>query len=325
MDEILPTVKSISETSKELKQASKLLARPIKSLSRLSGFFSPFKPKTKSVEINYRSRQASLIFTIETPESVKKRNRKIVIPKTNYFSVGFVQNDYFDQIEDAWKETETELILPIANIPGNRFLVELIGEIDYRSLDLLVKTYCSANRDFTPEIDKYILQAHIRNVEFFERSYKSLIINDIPFKVKVELSKTITQTIPMNLQRKLSAYDEYKAAARTANRQKIHRAMIKAIKAEREGWTMDLARSFIQRVGNVDFYKSFLELTGQFDLSGVETSEIQEGFIIPKVLSVSTETYLDLNQPISNGELIFKRKELQNSLNEEFDRRIKQK
>jgi len=126
-------------------------------------------------------------------------------------------------------------------------------------------------------------------------------------------------------QQKITAYDEFKNAVNLKDRHHMQKAMRKAMIAEREGWSIETANKFIQRVCDLDFYQSFIDVSGQFEFTRLETGTVQTGYFIPQMLNVGTKTCLNLKQPNSNGELIFKRKALQDSLNSEFNKDFKKR
>lgn len=255
-------------------------------------------------------------FIVETPENEKKipGRRMIKIPKIKDLSFGSIQNDYLTTIENAWIDKGDSWVLPINKIPGNRYSIEMNGKIDQRSLQNLIKVYASANRDYSEEIDKYILNAHIKNIEFFEKSYKDLIIEGIPFQVKVELKKAISPIIPRSMQLKYAALQNLANAAQGKSKNELFKAGLQFRRAQKEGWDFDEMKSFLDQISDVNFFKKHLQLNGDFLLGYLEKGILSEGEIIPKLISVNTETRLTLKQPISNGELIFKRKQFQDEL-----------
>ncbi|OLS19821.1 MAG: hypothetical protein HeimC3_43500 [Candidatus Heimdallarchaeota archaeon LC_3] len=313
-------IKTGLSTAKASIKAAKEISEKINLLRKISEYFSPFEQSTKKVEINYQSRKMRFELIIETPENVKKKKRKVKIPKIEGFSVGYVQNDYFQTIENPWKEEESHWILPIEKINGSRFLIELNGEIDRRSLQNLIKVFSSANRDYTKENDKYLLNAHIKNIELFEKSYKELTIEGVPFLVKVELKKAVSPILPKHLQSRVYAHQRLIETAKGSNRVAFHQARLAVKRAEREGWSIETVKSFISKVTDLNFFKPFIEVSGAFNLSKLEHGHFEDDFILPKTIDVNTETNLTLKQPNSRGELIFQRKNFQEALTHAIDK-----
>ena len=136
---------------------------------KIKGYFKDFRPEAKSMTINFTNKTSNIGLSLNIEEGFRKNHNKIKIPAYPGFQITKMQDASFNQIQPLWKIIDGEWILDAKDLPpSDGYFVELEGSMDKKNLEGLVHIKPSINRDDNNEVDRYWLDASLRNPKKLE-------------------------------------------------------------------------------------------------------------------------------------------------------------
>lgn len=293
---------------------------------KIKDYFKDFRPETKSMTINFIRKTSEIGLSIKIDEGFRKNHNKIKIPAYQGFQIVQMQDATFNQIKSAWKLIDGEWILNANDLhPSDGYFIKLEGSVAEKSLQDLVHIKPSINRDSDDEVDRYWLDASLKNPKKLEEIWTELQIDEIDVGVKVDVNKLFGLRIPQELKDKSEAIQKYLHAGKQGDRGLIFHAMHDYKRQERTNPFHP--NDFFQIIQNLTARETlldYLSVDKRYDIGDVDHPTKYDG-LVPQDVRVQALTTLTLQEPQSIGYLTLKRKLYLEKIKEEFDKILKKK
>lgn len=289
-------------------------------------YFKDFKPEAKSMNINFSQKTCSIGLALKTDEGFRKNHSKIKIPAYPGFRIQSMQDASFNRIQSLWKNIKREWVLDAKDLPpSDGYFVEMVGSIDTKSLDGLVHIKPSFNRDSNDEVDRYWLDASIKDPKKLEEIWTELQIDEVDVGVKIDTNKLFGLRLPQEIKDKADSIQKYLDAGKQGDRGLLFNTMHDYRRQERKTpfHPIDFLR-VIETLTARDTILEYLSVDERYDIGDVEHPNSYEG-IVPQEVKVQTLTRLTLKDPQSMGYLTLRRKKYLEKIKEEFDIIVKKK
>ena len=293
---------------------------------KIKEYFNDFRPEARSMTINFSNQTSTIGLAITVEDGFRKNHNKIKIPAYPGFKITKMQDASFHQIQSLWKHVNGEWILNAKDLPpSNGYFVELEGTIDKKNLKDLVHIKPSINRDSNDQVDKYWLDASLKNPKKLERIWHELQIDEVDASVKIDISKLFGLRVPQEIKDKTDAIQKYLNAGKLGDRGLLFRAMHDYKRQERK--TSFHPNDFVRVITNLTARNTLLEFISideRYDIGEIDHFTTYEG-IIPRDIKVQALTKLTLHNPQALGYLTLQRKLYLKKIQEEFDKILKKK
>lgn len=285
-------------------------------------FLSDFKPETRTLSINFSRKTSQIGFQIIVPDGWRKKSRKIKIPITPGYKLLRMTDEGFTEQKYLWKQDGDYLILDAKDLPSSeRYLVEMEGRVNEKSLRELVYIKPAANRDNDDKNDKYWLEASIKKPASLEKVYTDLEIDEINFSVMIDIDKMFGLTIPNEIMNKLDAKQKLLESSKNFERSKVLKAALEYKRQERISPSFEPENFYklIQKVTAEDLIREHINIDNSYDVGSIDQPKKYVG-IVPQNINVQAITRLTLRNPIASGYLEFARELYIEKLRAEFDK-----
>ncbi len=283
-------------------------------------YFEDFKPEAKSMSIDYQRKKGIISFVLNVPSGFRKNHNKIKLPIYAGYQIMRMYDESFNDIHTSWVITDDYLVFDASKLSSSEsFFIELEGNLNDDILENLVYIKPSINRDSDNLLDKYWLDASLRNPDILEKIWSNFEISDVDAGVLIDIEKLIGLRIPSSIRSGMESLKDYLAAAQQFDRNKIF------VTARRYSASRNKVKSTA-----TDYYNLITTLISKqtlgdylytaknnFTLGNVESPKDYKG-IIPQDVKIHTLTRLTLNKPQSIDTLIFKRKDYLDFIAKEF-------
>ena len=293
---------------------------------KIKDYFKDFRPEAKSMTINFSKKTSNIGLALKIEEGFRKNHSKIKIPAYPGFQITKMQDASFNQIQPLWKIIDGEWILDAKDLPpSDGYFVELEGRIDGKNLEELVHIKPSFNRDGNNEVDRYWLDASLRDPKKLEEIWTELQIDEINVGVKVDVNKLFGLRIPQELKDKADSLQKFLHAGRQGDRGLIFNAMWDFKRQERK--TPFHPNDFLRIIQNLtarETLTDYISVDKSYNIGDIEHPTKYEG-MIPQEVNVQALTTLTLRDPQSIGYLTLQKKLYLEKIKEEFDRILKKK
>lgn len=192
-------------------------------IDKVIDYFRPYKPETKSMDINYRSQKAEVELLLHIPNNLKRKIRKIEVPAYQNFEISEMRDEVFNRIGELWWFEDGKWKLNPSKLPSSeKYLLTLEG-IPHDALSKIVFIQPASNKDRTEEMDRYWLASMIRNVEILEKLWDALSVNDVIANVKIGIERSFSTTIPIKAKERLRTIQRWVRAGRGRDKEEVHR------------------------------------------------------------------------------------------------------
>jgi hypothetical protein len=293
---------------------------------KIKEYFKDFRPEAKSMTINFSKKTSNIGLALKIEEGFRKNRNKIKIPAYPGFQITKMQDASFNQIQALWKIIDGEWILDAKDLPpSDGYFVELEGSIDGKNLEGLVHIKPSFNRDGNDEVDRYWLDASLREPKKLEEIWTELQIDEINVGVKVDINKLFGLKIPQELKDKADSLQKYLHAGRQGDRGLVFNALWDFKRQERK--TPFHPNDFLRIIQNLtarETLTDYLSVDKSYNIGEIEHPTKYEG-MIPQEVNVQALTTLTLKDPQSIGYLTLQKKLYLEKIKEEFDKVLKKK
>ena len=287
-------------------------------------YFKDFRPEARSMTINFSSQTSTIGLAIIVDEGFRKNHNKIKIPAYPNFKIIKMQDASFHQIQSLWKCVNREWILDARDLPpSDGYLIELEGAIEENNLKNLVHIKPSINRDSNDKIDKYWLDASLKNPKILEQIWSDLQIDEVNVTVKIDINKMFALRLPQEIKDKTDAIQKYLRAGQLGDRGLLFRAMHDYKRQERK--SPFHPNDFLRVINNLtarNTLLNFISVDKRYDIGEIDHFTTYEG-IIPQDIKVHALTNLTLQNPQALGYLTVQRKLYLEKIQEEFDKILK--
>lgn len=293
---------------------------------KIKEYFKDFRPEAKSMNINFSHRTSSIGLAIKVEEGFRKNHNKIKIPAYPGFQITKMQDASFNQINSLWKIVDGEWILGTKDLPpSDGYFVELEGSIEQKNLEGLVHIKPSINRDGDDDVDKYWLDASLKNPKKLEEVWNELQIDEVNVGVKIDINKIFALQLPQEIKDKADSIQKYLRAGRMGDRGLIFNAMHDFKRQERK--TPFHPNDFLRVIQSLTARETLLDYVSVdhgYNIGDVDHPTKYEG-IIPQDIKVQTLTRLTLENPQSLGYLTLQKRMYLEKIKEEFNKVLKKK
>ena len=287
-------------------------------------YFKDFRPEARSMTINFSSQTSTIGLAIIVDEGFRKNHNKIKIPAYPNFKIIKMQDASFHQIQSLWKYVNGEWILDARDLPPSAgYLIELEGAIEENNLKDLVHIKPSINRDSNDQVDKYWLDASLKNPKILEQIWTDLQIDEVNVTVKIDINKMFALRLPQEIKDKTDAIQKYLRAGQLGDRGLLFRAMHDYKRQERKNPFHP--NDFLRVINNLtarNTLLNFISVDERYDIGEIDHFTTYEG-IIPQDIKVHALTNLTLQNPQALGYLTVQRKLYLEKIQEEFSKILK--
>ena len=289
-------------------------------------YFKDFRPTAKSMMINYSRKTSNIGLAVTIDKGFRKNHNKIKIPAYPGFSIKKMEDASFNQIKSLWKIVDKEWILDAKDLPpSDGYFIELEGSIDEKSLKDLVHIKPSINRDNDDEVDRYWLDASLKNPKKLEHVWAELEIDAVDVGVKIDVNKMFGLKIPQDLRDKADSLQKFIEAGRRGDRNMIFDTVWDLKRQEKK--TAFHPADFVKIIQNLTARETLLNYVSvdtSYTIGDIEHPTKYEG-IVPLDVRVQTLTTLTLENPQSLGYLTLQRKSYLEKIEDEFNEILKKK
>lgn len=289
-------------------------------------YFKDFRPEARSMTINFSSQTSTIGLAIVVEEGFRKNHNKIKIPAYKNFKITKMQDASFHQIHSLWKYDNKNWVLNARDLPpSDGYLIELEGAIEETNLKNLVHIKPSINRDSNDDVDRYWLDASLKNPKMLEQLWTELQIDEVDLTVKIDVNKMFALKLPQEIKDKADAIQKYLQAGRQGDRGLLFKAMQYYKREERKNPFHP--NDFIRVIKNLTARNTLLDYISvdeRYNIGEVDNFTAYNG-IIPQDIKVHTLTNLTLQNPQALGYLTLQRKLYLEKIQEEFDKILKKK
>lgn len=287
---------------------------------RLKEFFSDFRPETQSVAINFADHACEISFKINIPEGWRKKQRKIVVPAHEGFSITKMFDTAFNQHRHEWKRLGSEYVLDANKLPSSEtYLVTMEGQVSKDALNQLVYIKPAANPVADEAVDNYWLESGLRSLGMLESIYTDLEIADVNIGVDVSIGKIFGLTIPPEIKAQAEAIGRVIRAASHTDRQEWYHS-IRNYRAQNRILPDYDASSFTRLVNwltSKEVIEKYVSVDRPYGLGTVQRPEHYHG-VVPQSIRISATTELTLRNPTAKGYLKFNRNAYVEKVRSEF-------
>lgn len=293
---------------------------------KIKEYFRDFRPEAKSMTINYTHKTSTIGLALKIEEGFRKNHNKLKIPAYPGFQITEMQDASFNQIRSLWHHVDGEWILNAKDLPpSDGYFIELEGRMDEKNLQGLVHIKPSINRDSNDEVDRYWLDASLREPKKLEQIWTELHIDEVNVGVQIDFNKLFGLRLPQELKDKADAIQKYLNAGRRGDRNLIFDTAWDLKRQERKTpfHPNDFLR-VIQHLTARDTLIDYVSVDERYDIGSIDHPTKYEG-IIPQDVKVQTLTTLTLENPQSLGYLTLQRRLYLDKIKIEFDKILNRK
>ena len=287
-------------------------------IDKVVDYLRSYKPETRSMTINYRTRDAEIEFVLHIPDNIKRKIRKVEIPAYQNFVIAEMRDESFTKIGDLWRFEDGKWKLNPAQLPpSERYLLTLKGKLPDDVLTRIVYVQPAANKDRTNEVDRYWLRSMIRNVESLEKLWDALNVDDVTAGVRIGIERCLSTAVPKELKKRIEVTREWIQVGRGRDRGKLYKVWPKMRRISRTKASADEIVDLIYKLTAGDFFSQFLVVDDPYTLGEIRREETFKG-TFPEKMRVEACTCLTLKQPAAAGYLTFKKKDYTKTVEKEF-------
>jgi hypothetical protein len=288
-------------------------------LRKLVEDLKQFKPHVNALTIDYLTCQSRLDVLLEVPNGIRRRIRDIEIPSYGDLKVEKVLDLSLSPVKCQWQLKEGKWTTDAAKLPpSEKFLVTLTGTISKEELNQIVAVNCPQDPMRGDEIDKYWIHSAIKDVGLFERMYADLSVDRVASVVKVGVVRSFTTSIPPEVRRYLEARAKVEQILGSRDRETAFQAWRRFHVSSRQLRGMSFASILetVRLITGREVFIVFINVTPPYRLDDV--LPIEPTSVFPESIGVRVQTDLNFRSPTADGELVFRKKDFNSKVTEEF-------
>ncbi len=298
--------------------ASISIAQVTEWIPKVINSLKPFKPEVKKMSINYKSRDSEISLALNIPDGMKRKFRKIEIPRYQNFEVSEMMDESFNEIylKESLESDDKKIKIKCSNLPSSEnYLLKLKGVVPQKALDSIVFIQPSINKDRSDDMDKYWLSSMIRDVETIEKLWDGLNVDDVTAGVNIGIDRYISAKLPTNIKEGLDALNMYAMAGAKGDRNKVLTAW-KQRKTKGSKVKKDELFELFKTLTAKDFFSGFVDVEYPYNLGNIENKEILN--TLPEDMYVEALTRLTLKEPTAESYMKFRKKEYVKCVEKKF-------
>ena len=292
----------------------------IQSITKL---FTPFKPETRKLLVNYRSKRSEIHLFLTIPDGIRRKTAKVEIPHYGGFKVLQMLDETFQEVDitSAWTTARGNWAFDPSKLPSSeKFLVVMSGSAPETMVDRLVRVQPALNRDSTEDVDRFWLDSMIRNPEVIELMWQSLDIDEVNVGVRVGVEQIFAACLPKEMKRQLEVTQQLMQASHGRDRNALFKAWARVRATDRDSdFSISQIVQMIENLSTGEMFSRYVSIDAPYEVGEIGRSTLFKGGL-PELMSVEAKTVLNLKkQPVARGFLAFKKKEYQEKLENAFD------
>lgn len=288
-------------------------------IPKVVDYLKPFKPEIKKMSINYKSRDSEISLALCIPDGLKRKVRKIEIPRYYNFDLDYMMDESFNlmNLEDVIESDDRKIKINCSSLPASEnYLLNLKGLVPQPALDNIVYIKPAMNKDRSKDTDKYWLSTMIKDVETLEGLWDGLNVDDVTAGVNIGIERYISAKLPERIKEGLEALKNYSAAGSSGDRNQV----LKAWKLRQsKGSKVKVKEIFdiFKDLTTTEFFSGFVDIDLPYNLGKIENKEILS--TLPEDMYVEALTRLTLKQPTAEGYMSFRKKDYTECVGKKLD------
>lgn len=222
------------------------------------------------------------------------------------------------QLGKSIRKTPTGFLVSTKDIPAGTDLVLMQFQYkipDSKFISNLVETKVAAEPLEFNERDEYWMHAQLRFPQILQKIYSDLKIQDVDLSVNVAVDNEVKTAIPKHVTRHLQLIRDMLAET---ERGKAHKLLLQHLQMKRRiGIDIYALINEISSIFLPSRFKNYIEIVSPFkyvDSRQGTASYNFPGQLVPKVMTVISQTDLSLQTPAVDGKLVYKKKNLLDKL-----------
>jgi hypothetical protein len=305
-------------------EASKTADQIIDTLQKISGVLDKiryFKREGQSMCIKTPQKIVQYDAVIRVQElGLISRDIKFPLPQVECIS-GTCMPSLF-QLGNSIKKTSTGFVLSKEDIPTGTELVLMQFQYkipDSKFVTNLVKTKVATEPLEFEDKDEYWMSAQLRFPKILEKVYAGLEVEDIDLNVNVAVDNEVKTAIPRAVEKDLQIIREMLSETERGRAHRLllrHMSMRRRLSIDIYGIVTEISMLFSPLR-----FQNFIEVTSPFRYSDSEkTTSFYDfaGQLVPKTVTVTSQTNLNLEVPAVSGKVVYKKKDILDKLKDIF-------
>lgn len=294
--------------------------------SRFTEHFKPYQPELRVVTFDYTEQTWEAKYFLNVKSGWRRKTkRRVEVPAYLGASVAEVyEGDAFMPLKVKFDRKGQKWIINADQFPNSdNFFVTLRGEVARSFLDNWVKIRVSADSSNERGVDKFWVHAALSDVSVLKRIHDEFNVDKVRADVRVGVEQIMATTIPKHLKARLQAQKELMDALESKSRSIAQlRAKYRRTVQTSRLHPMEIL-AFIAELVSGDYFRGFLEIDQPFQMGQISP----DGFVesLPERVRVEVFTRLNLDTPVSEGSLIFRKAEYIKSISSRFEEFLKEK
>jgi hypothetical protein len=280
----------------------------IKQLTDVSEQLKPFDPNIKSFRIGYLDRDSEVRYLLLIPDGIRRQvHRKIEIPSITGFRFDEMWDlDKIEPVNSSWAFNGEKWVLDVTKLPkSERYLLTVKGKVSKSFLDKLVSVKVAENPARESENDRYWIHSALKDVEFFEKVWTELNIDQVNADVRIGVERMFSSAMPKGLKDKLEVQQKLLNAISVGNRDEEQRLKHRFRRMTASVEPIALSNMLAKLVSG-DFFADYVSVAQPFTISNIEPVK-EIGMFIPEKVKVGVQTDLNYRMPAAKGDLCFLR------------------
>lgn len=272
--------------------------------------------------------------TVLCPESIQKYSLSLISKQNSFFhnkarfELGKVRRAIIRPVVGlesinaiGLKENGFDLNLKKLT-PGERYVLDIEYSIeDQNFIDSLV------NREVVKETPKensteYWMVAQLKHLDALKSEYGRIDLRDVDFNVDVGVHQDVNTIIPQGFKEQIEAISELTKKKGRSEKFKLFQKLMTIQNQPHAGDEMILLGKIAELFSPLSF-KKYVNVTSDFhyfDCSKGSNMYDYSFFSWPKFMKVTSRTDLGLDNPASNGTLVYKRADFMSELERLFSK-----
>jgi hypothetical protein len=278
----------------------------LKQLTEVSEHLKPFNPDIKSFRIDYLGRDSEVRYLLLIPNGIRRQvHRKIEIPAITGFKFDEMWDlDKMVPVNYSWAFDGEKWLLDVTKLPSSeRYWLSVTGKIPKNFLDKLVSVKVAENPCRENENDRYWIHSALKDVEFFEKIWTELNIDQVNADVRIGVERMFSSAIPKSLKDKLEIQQKLLNAITSGNRDEEQRLKFRFRHMTASVEPIALS-SLLGKLVSGEFFADYVSVAQPFTVSNIEPIK-EPGMFIPEKVKVGVQTDLNYRVPAAKGDLCF--------------------
>ena len=300
-----------------------LVLRNFKGYNDINEYLEKLESKITNVSLNWRMMKCEVREKINIDTKAKRDYlSELRIPMELGFIIKEAIDDEFDTIdklfvlENGFWKCNMDLLSE-----SEQYLIILEGNVSQDFMNNLVRVQPALNRDQTEDLDRYWLDAMIKDVEIWDDIWKTLNVNDVDIYVNVSLDRCFSALIPEDIKKTVETTQEFLKAGRSRDRARLFKAwwayrkiIGKQVIAGED--LVNIGRQLLEP----ESFTNYIDVDDPYRIGNVQRTAQSLRRTLPESISVTAKTELNYDLPIATGYLNFHKKVFIDVIREELEK-----